>query len=82
MEADEQGNVTEATVRVVLVNAVLSPVQKESGMDKMKKYGLAQRIFRDDEIELSAEDIVLLKERIGELYAPLVVGQLFQMLEP
>jgi len=76
------GEAVDATLRMVAVNAILSPVQKESGMDKVKKYELAKRIHvATDEVELSAEDISLIKERVGEVFPALIVGQVFKILE-
>ena len=76
------GEAVDATLRMAMVNAILSPVEKESGMDKVKKYELAKRIHNaKDEVELSAEDISLIKERIGEVFPALIVGQVFDLLE-
>ena len=79
---DGKGNVMDATLKTVIVNALLSPVERESGVEKMKKYELATRIYKsEDEVELSAEEITLIKARVGELFAPLVVGQVYNALE-
>jgi len=75
------GEAVDADLRTALVNAILSPVQNETGMDKVKKYELAKRIHSKDEVELSKDDIELIKERVGELYVPLVVGQIFDKLD-
>lgn len=78
---DGQGNVIDATLKTAIVNGLLAPVQKESGVDKVKKYELALRIYKNDEVELSAEDIVLIKKCVGENFAPIVVGQVWELLE-
>jgi hypothetical protein len=78
---DGQGNAVDATLKMALVNSILSPVQKESGIDKVKKFNLAQRVYKDDEVELTAEDITLIKERVGETFAPIIVGQVWNILE-
>jgi hypothetical protein len=80
MDNDGKGNAVEATVRMALVNAILSPVQQETGMEKVKKYELAKKIHDQDEVELSMDDIELIKDRVGEIYAPVVVGQLYSLL--
>ena len=82
MDDDGKGNAVEATVRMALVNAILAPVQKETGMEKVTKYELAKKIHGQDEVELSVDDIKLIKDRVGEIYAPLIVGQLYERLEP
>ncbi len=78
---DGQGNAVDATLKMAVVNALLAPVQKETGLDKVKKYELATRIYKNDEVELSSEDIVLIKKCVGDNFAPIVVGQIFNILE-
>ena len=83
-DSDGQGNAIDATLRMACVNALLAPLgqgKSESGMDKVKKYELAKRIYAADEVELSAEDISLIKERVGTVYPAMIVGQVFEMLE-
>lgn len=81
MDNDGKGNAVEAILKTAIVNALLSPVQQETGIDKVKKYELAKRIYESDEIDLKAEEITLIKNRIGELFSPIIVGQVFEMLE-
>lgn len=81
IENDGKGNAVEATLRMAIVNAVLSPVERESGIEKAKKYDLAMRVYKEDEVDLKAEEITLIKERVGEVFPPLIVGQVFNLLE-
>jgi hypothetical protein len=78
---DGKGNAIDATVKMAIVNAVLSPVERESGIDKVKKFNLAQKIYGSDEIDLTAEEISLIKERVGDTFAPIIVGQVWNILE-
>ena len=79
---DGTGNVIDATVRLALVNAILSPVERESGTKKVEKYELARKIHKaESEVELTVEEISLAKERIGEVFPALIVGQMFNILE-
>jgi len=55
--------------------------QKESGEEKAKRYQLAIKLANGGEIELTAEDIAKIKKLIGESYAPIIVGQAYDMLE-
>ena len=77
---DGQGNAIDATVKMAIVNAVLSPVQKESGIDKVKKYELAKKVFNADEVDLDEKEIALIKDRVGETFAPVIVGQVYELL--
>jgi len=74
------------SLKTVAVTALLTPDQKQdktSGEEKAERYMLAQEISRANgtPIDVKAEDIVLLKKLIGELYLPLIVGQAYQLLE-
>ena len=81
MDADSSGNAVEATVKTLLVNAVLAPTKDEKGVDKVRKYELAKMIFKGGEVDLTPEDIVLIKKQVGDIFAPIVVGQVFEMLD-
>ena len=77
------GQAVDATVKMALINAILSPVQKENGVDKVKKYELAKKIHNSTGlVDLSAEEIALLKKLIGEIYPPITVGQSYGILDP
>lgn len=75
------GVAVDITLRTVIVNALLSPVEKDSGMKKMEKEELARKIYQNDSVDLTIEDVKLIKDCIGELYAPIVVGQCWRFLE-
>ena len=78
---DGQGQVIDATVRLAIVNAVLSPVKTDKGIDKVKKYELAKRVYTSDEVDLNEDEIKLIKDRVGESFAPVVVGQIYELLK-
>lgn len=75
------GEAVDATVKMAIVNAVLSPVEKESGVDKVKKYELAKRVHTSDEVDLNEDEIKLIKDRVGEAFPPLIVGQIYELLK-
>ena len=80
MDNDGQGNAVEATVKQAIVNAILSPVEKESGIDKVTKYELAKKVYASDEVDLDENEIKLIKDAVGKSFAPIVVGQIFELL--
>jgi len=57
------------------------PNKPEPGEDKLRAYDLAVRVYKGGEQEVSAEEITLLKRKIGENMVPLIVGQAYRMLE-
>jgi hypothetical protein len=81
IEPDKEGNVQNVTLRVVLVNALMILVEKDTGVMKAEKYGLALEIQRNDEVEITAEQASTLKEAVGKPYGPAVVGPVFEILD-
>lgn len=81
MKDNVGGQAEDATVRMVIVNSVLAPVQSEKGVDKVKKYELAKRIFKENEVDLNEDEIKLIKDAVGENFAPIVVGQIYELLK-
>jgi hypothetical protein len=67
----------------VCITALLAPDQaEEPAEDKVKRYKLAVKCSNGKDPDFSAEDIVLLKKLVGKIYAPLVVGKAFEILDP
>lgn len=61
---------------------VLPKDQHQSMEEKIKLYGLAQKIHPGGEIELTAEQIVLLKTRIAAFpLSPIAIGRAIDLLE-
>ena len=81
MKDNVDGKAVDATVRMAIINAILAPVDKELGIDKVKKYELAKMIYVNDEVDLNEDDIKLIKEAVGKNFAPIVVGQIFELLK-
>ena len=73
------------TLSVVSVNALESALlgdERLAGADKFKMDTLARKIFENKAALLTAEDIALLKERLGKAYGALVVGAAWRLLDP
>jgi hypothetical protein len=83
----EDGGVV--TLRSLSINALLAPLADASGRpeqlpgtEKVRLATLAQAIHTSAEkLDFKAEDITLLKERIGRAYSPLIVMQAWKLLE-
>lgn len=58
------------------------PQEKVEAADKAKRFLLAMRVLKEPEPELKVDDIVLIKKVVGLYHGPLIVGQVFDMLEP
>lgn len=70
------------TLRDVCVNSLLSPIQEDNEVKKYEKYELFKKI-RDasSEVELKAEEIVIIKKCIGHFQPPLILGQAYDLLD-
>lgn len=81
-DVNKNQEMIDAMIKPALVNAILTHVQNETGVEKVTKYELARRIFKSKEfIELSDAEIDLIKTSVGTAYAPVVVGQIFELLD-
>lgn len=70
------------TLQFTIIEAVLTPKEKDTPQQKMDKYRIFQKIEKaNKEIELTAEEITMIKQLIGESKPPLIVGQAWDMLE-
>lgn len=73
------------TLRSVATRALMMQAQggkNPPAEDKVARYHLAMRIHGEDSPDLSPEEIVLVRQQVGEQYQPLVVGQVWEMLDP
>lgn len=65
-------------------NALLTPVQEDKEKEKLQKWDLFKKIRDTDNagvIEVTAEELTVIKRSIGQLFTPLIVGQCFDLLE-
>jgi hypothetical protein len=54
---------------------------QDPGIKKAQCAHLALRVHKGGVLDVTAEDIVLLKDKIGAIYAPLVVARAYELLE-
>lgn len=67
------------------VGALETPLdadRPDTGEVKFKRDQLARKIYGAKGAELHPEDLALIKERIGKVYGPLVVGAAWPLLDP
>ena len=74
-----------ATVRGVAIEALFAQFKDEenlSGEEKLKRWELASKIKADpDPVDLTVEEVALLKKLIGKAYGAIIVGQAWKVLE-
>ena len=68
----------------IAVNALLAATQddKADGVAKAKRFALAMKINNVTEpVEVTAEEITMIKDLVGKVYMTLVVGRAYDLLE-
>lgn len=70
------------TLRDACKVALVSVVQGDTPEQKFENYRLALRIENNDELDLTAEEITMLKKRVGIVLPPLHVGNVWMILDP
>lgn len=70
------------TLKDVCVSAVLTPEQDDDSDKKLNKYKIFKKLADAKEsVDLTAEEIVVIKAGIGKFEPPLILGQCFELLE-
>lgn len=64
------------------LEAVTEEDRNTAGIDKFKRDQLARKVFEKRDAVLTVEEIALIKDRIGKVYAPSVIGAAWPMLDP
>lgn len=50
--------------------------------DKFKRFVLAQKIYEAKDVSLKAEEIALIKEAVAATMTPVVVGRVYEAIDP
>ncbi len=72
------------SVRTALTRALLSAPpngRQLTGDVQIKRFDLAQRIHKNDKLDITVEEAVMAKECVAENWAPIITGQIFAVLE-
>lgn len=77
--ADEKG--AGVVLSMIAINAILSPEQGQTGLQKKAAFDLAAKISTKPEGEYLPEEAVLIKEAIGKHYPALIVGAAYNLLD-
>ena len=69
------------TLRDVIISSLLPPVENDKQEEKWSKYEIFKKV-RDakTEVDLKAEEVVLIKKCIGKFQPPLILGQAFELI--
>lgn len=73
----------EMTLRSVSLGSLMIMAGNDQvpAVERAKRYDLALRFIDSDEVDFEAEEIALIKDLIGKMYHPIIVGQVWRLLE-
>jgi hypothetical protein len=71
------------TLRDICSISILNPIQGDEEKTKLMKYDIFKKLrnLKANEIELTAEEIALVKKSVAYFQPPLIMGQCFEMIE-
>lgn len=71
------------SVRSVVNNALLARGRNEDipGEEQVRRYQLVKRISAGDPVEITAEEVTLIKKQVAANYTPLATGFIADLLE-
>ena len=83
MEQTDEGKRIPLTLRSVCGNALCTPFadEKIGGEEKVRRFTLAQRIFREDTPDLTPEELVLCRKLIERAYGTNVCAPAWELLQ-
>lgn len=80
MKDTEKADLALKDVCIEALMAVVPSDERTSGETKYKRFQLAEKIVGGGEVELTPDEAVILKDRIGVCYGPAVVGPAYKLL--
>lgn len=72
-----------ATAKQFIIEALMSTPadDRSTGEQKFKRFQIGMKVTAEDlNTDLTPEEIVIIKECVGKVYGPLVVGQIYLLL--
>ena len=82
LDGTDLENITLKSVTTEVLQLAFQDEQGLSGEEKAKRWVLATRVYANPgNIDLTIEEVSLIKKLIGKAYGPLIVGQAWEMLE-
>jgi len=73
------------TLRLVCTQALTNMTQESqalAGEEKLKRGELARKIYNNDTVSLKPAEVSLLMELVGKVQGPLIVLQVYELLDP
>lgn len=72
----------EVTLKIAAIRALLSPQEKISEEEKIKRFNLSRRVYAGGEIDLTTDECALIKKCIHAVFdSPLIYAEADEMIE-
>ncbi len=75
----------EVTLGAAATHALLTPFPDEqnlSGEEKVKRFLLATKVREAKDVKLTIDELNMIKKLVGKAYAPLLVGRIWEIIDP
>lgn len=81
---DTFGKASDFTIGKACINALSADYKDEQidGVEKMRRWSLAKSISDHPDYHMTVEEIALVKKLVAKMYSPIVVGPVWQALDP
>jgi len=83
-ESGKDGKIQPIELWEIAINALETASPSDAQLPGVKKFEmdeLARKIYKSKKADLSADEIKMLKDRIGQQYPPLIVGASWRLLD-
>lgn len=80
-DPNNDGKITPLTYYVK--RALCTPFADEPGLPgdvKVERYATAMKVHKGGDVELTPEEVVEIKKCVGKCFAPVIVGQIYEIL--
>lgn len=77
---EKQKPLTLRDVFAIALNAQL-PNETIPAEQKAKIYGLSVKLYQQHDVNLTVDEAALIKERVGQVYGPLIFGRVSDVLD-
>lgn len=71
------------SAKALIIDAILAnlPDEQPNALEKMQRYDLYKKLLNGGDVELTTEELSLIKQAVGKIYSPLAVGQIYEIIE-
>lgn len=76
-------NGEDLTLKGASIEALIAIAESDrnaTGEDKFKRYEIAMKVNAGGEVELTPEEVAVIKKRVGEVFGVAVVGPAYKLL--